>query len=476
MTRMERKGAVTGAQSSWVRETQASGVSLRPGEVLVPTLLGNDGQIPLSCAAAPLVAGTLQRKGVGVRLARVSHYDDARGDGDIRMYMATCPQRDGGKTAIAAGAALGDRVAAAFAQAAVEEWASVAASRVVLAASTPWCSGALRAAERSRAAAAEHGRQGRSVRVLGPSLLPPETSAELDMLGAVQVTSLADAQEGDVVVFPAHGVSPEIRAEAVERGLVIIDATCPLVARAQETASQLAERGQHVVLIGQSDAAAAGPIASRATGQLTIVENTGGTHALNVRDAQRISYLHQPGIPIESANGVVSALRSRYPAARATPPAGLCYAPSDRLATNRSVAAGSELVLVLGDPDSADARQVAGQAREAGARVKVVGAVFDITPAMLAGVTTLGTIESTSAPAGLAAQVIAAIGGLGELSVARRQVKTELPASDPAADRRRDVVRRRPGSGLRQPALTYRPATATTKGSVAAAKMTRISR
>jgi 4-hydroxy-3-methylbut-2-en-1-yl diphosphate reductase len=476
MTRMVRKGAVTGTQSSWVRETQAAGVSLKPGEVLVPTLLGSDGHSPLSCAAAPLVAGTLQRKGVQVRLAPAPRYDDPRRDGDITLYMATCPQRDGGTTAIAAGASLGDRVAAAFAQAAVEEWAAVAASRVVLAASTPWCIGALRAAERSRAAAAEHGGRGRAVRVLGPNLLPAETAAELDMLGAVQVTSLADAQEGDVVVFPAHGVSAEIRAEAAERGLVIIDATCPLVARAQETASRLAARGQHVVLIGQADAAAAGPIASRAAGQLTIIENTGGTHTLNVRDAQRISYLHQPGIPVESANGVASALESRYPAARATPPAGLCYAPSDRLATSRAVATGSELVLVLGDPDSADARQVASQARDAGARVQVVGAVFEITPPMLAGVTTVGTIESTSAPAGLAAQVIAAIGGLGELIVARRQVKTELPGTEPSADGRPDAVRRRSVSGRHQAGLTYRPATASTKAGMAAVKMTRISR
>ena len=163
-----------------------------------------------------------------------------------------------------------------------------------------------------------------------------------------------------------------------------------------------------------------------AAGQVTVVETPAGTAAMQVADAQRISYMLQPGLPVEAADGVVSALRSRYPAARSTQPDGLCYAASDRAATVHAVAAGCDLLLVLGDPESADARQLAGLAREAGAKVQLVGAVTDMTPAMLAGVTTVGTAESTSAPAALVADVVAAIGGLGPISVAHRQVSTEM--------------------------------------------------
>jgi 4-hydroxy-3-methylbut-2-enyl diphosphate reductase len=106
----------------------------------------------------------------------------------------------------------------------------------------------------------------------------------------------------------------------------------------------------------------------------------------------------------------------------------MCYAASDRASTVRAIAVGSDLVLVLGDPQSADARQLMAQARESGAKVQAVHAVADITPAMLAGVCTIGTVESTSAPAVLAAEVIAALAGLGPLSVARRQVRTEVAA------------------------------------------------
>jgi 4-hydroxy-3-methylbut-2-en-1-yl diphosphate reductase len=467
MTRLARIGKVTGTPSSRVREVLASGLGVREGEVLVPTQLGDALSGALSCAAAPLVAGSLQRRARPLRLAPAPRCRESGHDGDALLYLATCPQPDGGVTAIAAAAALGDRLSAAFAMAAVEEWAAVAASRVVLAGGSPWCSGALRAAETCRQAAAEYASSDRTVHVLGPHSLPPEAAAELDALGAVQITSLADAQEGDLVIIPAHGVSSQVRAEAAERGLVVVDATCPLVAQAQDTAGRLAARGQHVVLIGQHSAAAAGPIASRASGQATIVENAGGTIGLNVSDAQHISYMLQPGLPVEAASSTIAALRSRYPAAQGTPPEGLCYAPSDRLGTVRAVATGSDFVLVLGDPEAADVRQLVGQAREAGARVQPIGAVFDITPAMVDSVISLGLIESTTAPAGLAAQVLAAVGGLGELHVARRQLRTELPGAATARTAETGGGRR----GRAELTQTYRTAQAQTKAGLTGTRM-----
>jgi 4-hydroxy-3-methylbut-2-enyl diphosphate reductase IspH len=86
----------------------------------------------------------------------------------------------------------------------------------------------------------------------------------------------------------------------------------------------------------------------------------------------------------------------------------------------------SDLVLVLGDPQSADTRQLSAQARDTGVKVANIQAVSDITPAMLTGVTTIGAVESTSAPAVLSAEIIAALAGLGQLGVGRRQVSTDM--------------------------------------------------
>jgi len=125
----------------------------------------------------------------------------------------------------------------------------------------------------------------------------------------------------------------------------------------------------------------------------------------------------------------VSALRSRYPAVRPAVPTEACYAPSDRAGTIYSVALGSDLMLIVGDPQSADTRQISGQARDSGTRIQVISEVADLRPAMLAGVQTIGVAESTSAPAGVASQVMTALGGLGRLTVARRKLSTEKAAS-----------------------------------------------
>jgi 4-hydroxy-3-methylbut-2-enyl diphosphate reductase len=207
-----------------------------------------------------------------------------------------------------------------------------------------------------------------------------------------------------------------------------VDATCPIVAAAQTAAARTADRGHQLVLVGHPDHAATEPIISQAPGRVTIVETPANTAAIAVSDSRPISYLVQPGLTLEAAAPIVSALRSRYPAARGAVPAEVCYAPSDRAGTIYSVALGSDLMLVVGDPKSADTRQMCGHARDSGTRVQVIGQVSDIKPAMLASVQAIGLAESTSATAGLAAEVVEALSGLGPLTVARRRLSTEKTA------------------------------------------------
>jgi 4-hydroxy-3-methylbut-2-en-1-yl diphosphate reductase len=414
---------------SAVREIQVSGVSVQRGEVLVPTLIGDPVHGMLICHAAPLVAGSLRAKGREVRLAELPRGEDSPGDADITLYLVTCQQQDGSTAAIAAASATGDAPAAAAARAAVDEWAAVCGTRTLLMAGSPWCSGALYAASAARQAASEYSGTGRKVHVLAPVAMPGETASALSDLGATTTTSLAEVGAGDIVVFPAHGVTAELRAEAARRGATVIDGTCPLVAAAQTAAARAADRGQQLVLISQPGQAATAAITSQAPGHVTVVETPAKTAALHVSDTRNVAFLIEPGVVLETAAPIVSALRSRYPAVKAAVPADVCYAPSDRVGTIYSVALGSDLMLVLGDPHSPDARQICGHARDSGTRVQVVSDIDDIKPPMLAGVHTIGVAESTSARAGLAAQALSALSGLGRLSVARRRLSTEKTSS-----------------------------------------------
>jgi 4-hydroxy-3-methylbut-2-enyl diphosphate reductase len=415
---------------SAVREFQAPDLRIQRGELLVPTQVGDPARGPLPCPAAPLIAGSLLRRGLRCALGPALRLDDAGSDaGGAAVYLATCGQRDGSTAALAAAAAPDDRLAAAAASAAVAEWAAVTGTRRLLLGGHPWCGGALRALEAARSMT----RPDRAVHLYGELAAPPEALADLAARGAVAVTSLAALAPGDVVVFPAQGVPPDVAAQAADRGLTVMDATCPLVARAQEEAGRLAARGDDLLLVGLAAGTAAAGITGRAPGRATVVETAAGTAALRVTDARRVSYLLQPGIPVESATPVTAALRSRFPAARGPHPDGFCYAPSDRAQTIAAVAAGSDLVLVLGDPDSPDARHVSGLARDCGARTQIIAAATDLTPALLTGVTVIGMAESTSAPSALAGHVTAALSGLGPLSVVRRQVSTQITGGQPGA-------------------------------------------
>jgi len=414
---------------SAVREIQVSGVSVQRGEVVVPTQIGDPVHGLLICHAAPLVAGSLRAKGGQVRLAEIPRCDDSGGDYDATLFLVTCQQQDGSTAAIAAAAAPGDALSAAAARAAVDEWAAASATRTLLMAGSPWCSGALHAASSARQAASEYHGTGRRVHVLAPVAIPAETASALADLGANITSTLADVAAGDIVVFPAHGVTSDVRAEATRRGATVIDGTCPLVAAAQTAASRTVDRGQQLVLISQPGHAATASIASQAPGDVTVVETPAKTAGVRVSDTRQISYLMQPGVTLETGAPIVAALRSRYPAVKAAVPSDVCYAPSDRAGTIYSVALGSDLMLVLGDPQSADTRQICGQARDSGTHVQAIAAVGDIRPPMLTGIHTIGLAESTSAQAGLAAQVLSALSGLGRLSVARRRLSTEKTAS-----------------------------------------------
>jgi 4-hydroxy-3-methylbut-2-enyl diphosphate reductase len=408
---------------SAVREFVAPDVSVAPGEVLVPTEVGDAVHGPLPSPAAQLVAGTLLRKGKHVSHGSVGRCTDPGGDdGGAVLFVATCQQRDGSTAAVAAAASPADRVAVAAARSAVDEWSAVLGTRRLLTGASPWCAGAAQALADARHAVADRG----TVHVYGELAGGPDALAELAGQGALFVRSLDEVPDGATVFFPAHGVPAQVRAAAAARGLEVIDATCPLVRHAHAEARKFAERGDDVLVIGQPGHVAVAGIIGQAPAVAMLVSSPGSTAALRVTDSRRVSYLLQPGIPVEDSAPVIAAMRSRFPALRGPHPDGFCYAASDRAETVRVIASSSDAVLVLGAPDEPDSRRISALARDCGAHTHVVSSVCDILPSMLAGASAIGLAESTSASPGLAAQVTGALSGLGPLSVTTRRVSTEV--------------------------------------------------
>jgi 4-hydroxy-3-methylbut-2-enyl diphosphate reductase len=414
-----------------VRELLAPANLVAPGEVLVPTEIGEPFHGQLRCPAAPLIGGSLRRRGKQVRLAPLPECDEAGRSGGAMVYAVTSRLADGTTAAVAACASAADRMGVAAARSAVEEWAAAIGSRSALLTVGPWCDGAREALRAATAAVAGQSR----VHVVGQLAADPVTLDGLRHDGAVLDASVAGVPDGATVFIPAHGIPADSRAQAAARGLSIIDATCPLVARAQAAARAIAERGDELIIIGPRL-----PVTATLAGEspATSVAGSNATAgAVTARDPHRVSCLLQPGTPVEDAAPVTAALRSRFPALRGPELDGVCYAASDRAASVRSVAAGADAMLILG-ADCADMRLLLGLARGHHAKIHPAATVEDITAAMVTGASVVGIAEAASAAPGLAAEVVAALAGLGPLTVSRRLVRTEAVAAggDPAAAER----------------------------------------
>lgn len=409
------------------RTCLAPGTSVAPGEVMVATEIGDPARGLLPCPAAPLVGGALERRGVRVRYGPVPQCAEAsQADDGAVLFVTSALQREGEATAIGAAADAVDGVAVAAARAAVDEWSAVVATRRLLTAISPWCPGAARALEQARKAVASGDGP---VHILGWLAASAQDRDELAAAGAVFAVSLAELPDGAAVFLPAHGVPPAARDEAAKRGLTVIDATCPLVESVHAETRRFADRGDQIVVIGPAGHAVAAGIAGQAPDRTICVETPAGAGSVQVADPRRVSYVLQPGIPVEETSGVSAALRSRFPALRGPDPDGFCYAASDREGTIQAVAAASDVVLVLGAEDTPDTRRIAGLARAGHAKAHVIAETGQITPSWLAGVSTIGLAETVSARAGLAGEVTTALAGLGPLSVARRRVSTEILGS-----------------------------------------------
>ncbi|TCO45896.1 4-hydroxy-3-methylbut-2-enyl diphosphate reductase [Actinocrispum wychmicini] len=222
-----------------------------------------------------------------------------------------------------------------------------------------------------------------------------------------------------------------MRAEAHACGVSIVDATCPLVAGVHAEVRRLIRRGDTVVVIGGADHALAGALTGQAPRSIRWARTVSQVDALEIPDRDHAAYLVAPGLPVEEAAAVITALRARFPTARAQHPDGLCYSASDRAEALAGAARACDVLLVAGANDCADTTNVAERARaQRHAEVHTVTRVEDIQPHWLASAWCVGMTCARSAAPGIVAEAVTAISGLGPLSVAHREIDTHVVALD----------------------------------------------
>ncbi|MGQ7828456.1 4-hydroxy-3-methylbut-2-enyl diphosphate reductase [Altererythrobacter sp. Z27] len=226
--------------------------------------------------------------------------------------------------------------------------------------------------------------------------------------GAIFVEELDEVPGDALVVFSAHGVPKSVPAEAERRKLLYLDATCPLVSKVHRQAERQIEKGRHIIFIGHAGhPEVIGTMGQVEPGQITLVETVEDVAKLDLPGDCELSFLTQTTLSVDDTAEVIAALEARFPHIVGPKAEDICYATSNRQAAVKQIAPASDLVLVIGAPNSSNSLRLVEVAERLGTSAHLIQRASEIDPAWLEGVGTIGLTAGASAPETLVREVVA---------------------------------------------------------------------
>jgi 4-hydroxy-3-methylbut-2-enyl diphosphate reductase len=221
----------------------------------------------------------------------------------------------------------------------------------------------------------------------------------LQKRGAIFVEELEEVPQGATVVFSAHGVPPAVHAEAADRRLKTIDATCPLVTKVHHEARRFAREDREILLIGHAGHEEVEGTAGEAPEHITLVESPEHVADVQVKDPSRVAWLSQTTLSVDETLATVGRLREKFPLLMDPPSDDICYATQNRQLAVKQIAAHSDLVIVVGSANSSNSVRLVEVALEAGAKASYrVDYASEIDDSWLEGVSSVGVTSGASVP------------------------------------------------------------------------------
>jgi 4-hydroxy-3-methylbut-2-enyl diphosphate reductase len=272
---------------------------------------------------------------------------------------------------------------------------------------------------------------------------------ELESKGAIFVDEVDAVPEGAHVVFSAHGVSPAVVNAASDRGLVAIDATCPLVTKVHREAVRFARDDFEILLIGHTGHEEVEGTAGEAPDHVTIVNSPADAATVEVRDPSKVVWLSQTTLSVDETMETVRRLRERFPELQDPPSDDICYATQNRQVAIKKVAQGADLVIVVGSANSSNSVRLVEVALEHGAKAAYrVDYASEVQQEWLDGVATVGVTSGASVPEVLVQEVLDELSGAGYSDVEEvRTAEEDLLFSLPK-ELRQDATGRRDARAL----------------------------
>jgi len=259
--------------------------------------------------------------------------------------------------------------------------------------------------------------------------------------GAVFVEELDEIPEGRYAIFSAHGVSKTVVEAARERGLNVIDATCPLVSKVHTEGTRYADQGRQVILIGHAGHPEVEGTMGQVPGGVLLISTTDDVATLEVKDPSKLAYITQTTLSVDDTKAVIEALKERFPEIVGPNTKDICYATQNRQQAVRQLAEQVDLVLVIGAPNSSNSNRLKELAKELGIQSHLIEDASQLKPEWLTNVRSVGVSAGASAPDVLVQDLVARLQELKDVQVelmagVEENVRFRLPpelADQPAA-------------------------------------------
>jgi len=237
--------------------------------------------------------------------------------------------------------------------------------------------------------------------------------------GAVFVEELDECPKDRPVIFSAHGVPKSVPAEAENRNMIFVDATCPLVSKVHIEAERHSRNGLQMVMIGhKGHPETIGTMGQLPEGEVLLVETVEDVAELHVRDSDSLAYVTQTTLSIDDTADIVTALQNRFPEIVGPHKEDICYATTNRQMAVKAIAEKVDALLVVGAPNSSNSKRLVEVGAKAGCKyAQLVQRADDIDWHALDDVQNIGITAGASAPEVLVKEVIEAFRAKGEVQV-----------------------------------------------------------
>ncbi len=256
---------------------------------------------------------------------------------------------------------------------------------------------------------------------------------ELRSVGALFVDELDEVPSGARVIFSAHGVSPAVREAAKARGLLVIDATCPLVTKVHLEAIKFARQGYTIVLIGHQGHEEVEGTMGEAPANMVLVETVDDVDRLEIADPTKVAHLTQTTLSLDETSHVVERLKQRFPLIVGPKTQDICYATENRQVAVKAIAPACDLLLVVGSRNSSNSRRLVEVCEKSGVPAYLIDDFSELQAAWMPGVKSVAITAGASAPETLVQQLIEGLqhqygfGTVENVEIKEEDVRFNLP-------------------------------------------------